>query len=143
MPTWLKVILIIVAVFIALIVGGGYIGYRWILSHQGEIRKQAAQVRADADEFARGKDANACIAEAFARVDRCDGIMCEARTKLFLSDCLEKTGVTPDICAAVPRRGQIIDSARWAVAECARRGRGEDQRCTRLIVELQEQCWKR
>jgi hypothetical protein len=141
MPTWLKVILIIVAIFIALLVGAGFIGYQWIESHKGEIEASAKAVRADATQFSQGKDAEACIAEALNRVDRCDGIMCEVKTKLFLDICTEKTGVPAQVCATIPKRTDFIDSAKWALAECARRGRANDQRCTRLVPVLQERCY--
>ena len=140
MPTWLKVILIIVAVLVLLIVGAGYVGYRWIRSHKGEFEAQAAQVRKDATAFAEGKDVDACVDETLARVARCDGIICEAKTKLFLSICLEKTGVPREVCAAIPKRTEFVATAKWALAECARRGRPNDQRCTRMIPALQERC---
>ncbi len=140
MPTWLKVILIIVGIIALLVFAAGYVGYRWIASHKGEIEASAAAVRADATAFAQGKDADACVQETLVRVDRCDGIICEAKTKLFLTICLEKTKVPPEVCAGIPKRTDFMDSAKWVLAECARRGRPNDQRCTRMITALQERC---
>ena len=140
MPTWLKVILIVVAAMVAILFAAGYVGYRWIASHKGEFEAQAAQVRTDATAFSQGKDANACIEETLTRADRCDGIICEAKTKLFLGVCLEKTGVPAEVCTTLPKRTDFMASAKWALAECARRGRPNDQRCTRMITALQEQC---
>ena len=140
MPTWLKVILIIVAMIAALLCDAGYLGYRWLQSHKVELETQAAHVRADATAFAQGKDVDDCVAETLERVDRCDGIICEAKTKLFLTICLEKTNVPRDTCATLPKRTEFMASATWALAECARRGRPNDQRCTRMITALQERC---
>src|SRR5262249_24351088 len=143
MPTWLKVIMIIVLVLILIVVALGFIGYRWVQSHKGEFEAQGAAMRADAAQFAQGKDAGACVTEALSAVDRCDGITCEAKTKLFLGYCLQKTGTPPDFCAGVPKRTEFIASAKWAIAECARRGHANDQRCTRIILAVQEECEKR
>ena len=140
MPTWLKVILILLAALAVVVAGLGYAGYRWLDSHKGELRQQGLQVRKEAEEFARGKDAEQCIAESLARLDRCDGIVCDVRTKLFLNTCLQKTGIPPNVCATLPKRTEFITSAKWAMEECARRGRSNDQRCARIIATLQERC---
>ena len=41
MPTWLKVILIILAVLAVLIAGAGFIGYRWVKAHAGELDRKS------------------------------------------------------------------------------------------------------
>jgi len=140
MPTWLKVILIILAVLFLGFATVAFLGYRWMKSHAGELRADAAKIKSEATEFARGKDANACVAESFARLDRCDGIVCEVKTKIFLQNCLEVATVPDDLCASVPHRGEIIATAKWTLAECARRGRPNDQRCGRVIGALQDYC---
>jgi len=143
MPTWLKVILIILAVLAALVVGAGYIGYRWVQSHAGELKARGDKIKAEAAAFGKDKAPDACVDETFARLDRCDGILCEATTKIFLSRCVAASNVPGDFCASIPRRDHFIDSAKWALAECARRGRANDQRCTRVIGGLQDYCEKR
>ena len=143
MPTWLKVILIILAVLAALVVGAGFIGYRWVQSHAGELKARGDKIKAEAAAFGKEKAPDACVDETFARLDRCDGLICEATTKIFLSRCVAASNVPDGFCASIPNRGEIIDSAKWALAECARRGRGNDQRCTRIIGGLQDYCEKR
>jgi hypothetical protein len=128
---------------VAVVAGFAYVGYRWIESHQGELHQQAEQVRKEATEFAQGRDAEQCIAESLARLDRCDGIICDVRTKVFLGFCLDKTGIPANVCATIPKRGDFSASAKWSIDECARRGRARDQRCMRIIATLQEQCEKR
>jgi hypothetical protein len=38
------------------------------------------------------------------------------------------------------KRTDFMTSAKWVLAECARRGHPNDQRCSRVIVALQEEC---
>lgn len=143
MPTWLKVILMVLVALVAIVAGLGYIGFRWVQSHKGELQQQAAQVKKEATDFAEGKDWEQCITESLARIDRCDGLVCEVRTKVFLSFCLEKTGVPAEVCAATPKRTDFFESAKWAMRECARRGHANDQRCSRMLQTVQERCEKR
>src|ERR1051325_1134707 len=143
MPTWLKVILIVLAVLAALVAGAGFIGYRWVKAHAGELKAQGDKIKADAAAFGKDKTPDACVDETFARLDRCDGIICQTTTKIFLSRCVAASNVPENFCASIPRRDQFIDSAKWALAECARRGRSNDQLCTRFIGGLQDYCEKR
>jgi len=140
MPTWAKVVLIVVSVLFLFVVVIGALGYRWAKTHAGELKDDAVKIKAEATEFARGKDANACVAETFARLDRCEGIICEVKSKLFLQACIAASAVPPDFCAPIPKRGEIIATAQWTLAECGRRGRPNDQRCTRVIGALQDYC---
>ena len=143
MPTWLKVILIIVAVLVVLVAAGGYLGYRWIQTHAGELKAQGEKLKAEAAAFAKDKTPEACIDETFARLSRCDGIICQATTKIFLSRCVAASNVPEGFCASIPQRDHFIDSARWALAECTRRGHRNDQRCTSVIGGLQDYCERR
>jgi hypothetical protein len=143
MPTWLKVILIILVIGIALVAGAVFVGVRWFRAHEGELRAQGKAVIAEGQDFGRGKDAEACVAESFARLKRCDGFICEAKTKIFLQHCVSTANIPPSFCDGVPKRSEILASARWALDECARRGLPNHQPCTRLVGALQEACEKR
>ena len=143
MPTWLKVTLMIIMAFVLLLAGTLFFVYRWVEAHTGEYQGQGAALLADAAQFSQGKDANACVTEALSRAERCDSTLCEARAKVFLGLCLSKTGTPPDFCAGVPKRTYFFESGEWPKAECARRGHPNDQRCARVILAVQEECWRR
>lgn len=143
MPTWLKVILIILGIGIALAALAVFLGVRWFRAHEGELREQGRAVIAEGQAFGRGKDAEACVAESFARLKRCDGFICQAKTKVFLQHCVSAANIPPEFCAGVPKRSEILASATWALEECARRGLANDRPCTRLVGALQEVCEKR
>ena len=143
MPTWLKVILIILFIGIAVVALAVFLGVRWLRSHEGELRDQGRAVITEAQDFGRGKDAEACVTEAFARLKRCDGFICEAKTRVFLQQCVSTANVPPAFCNGVPKRSEILATATWALEECARRGLPNDRPCTRLVGGLQEACEKR
>jgi hypothetical protein len=143
MPTWLKVILIILFIGIAAVALAVFFGMRWLRSHEGELRDQGRAVFAEAEAFGRGKDAEACVSESLARLRRCDGFICEAKTKIFLGQCVKSSNVPPGFCDGIPKRSEILPSVTWALNECARRGLANDRPCTRLIGALQEACEKR
>lgn len=140
MPTWVKVVLILLLVLILGVATCTFVGYRWIKSHSGELLADAKKTKAEATEFGRGRDANACVDETFARLKQCGGIVCEVKGRVFLQDCLAVAERPADFCAAVPKRGEIMATAQWTLAECARRGRANDQQCTRVIIGIQDVC---
>jgi len=140
MPTWLKVLLIVFMMGVVLVAVAIYLGVRWLREHEGELREKGRAVVTEAENFGRGKDANACVDEAFARLHRCDGFICEAKTKIFLENCIRVSNVPAGFCDNVPKRSEILASAKWALEECARRGMANDQPCTRLIGTVQEGC---
>jgi hypothetical protein len=140
MPTWAKVLLIL---FVGGIICAGvavYFGIRWARREFHQIRNDGPRLVREAQDFGRGKDGEACVVESLTRLDRCDGFICEAKTKMFLTTCLTTANVTADFCKDVPRHGEIMKTATWAQAECSRRGASDQQRCTRLITGLQDRC---
>jgi len=142
MPTWLKILLAIFVLFIALIAAAIFFGYRWMRDHRGEIREGAQKSIAQAREFGRDKDANACVAEALNRGDKCGafGMMCEVRTGLFMKNCIDVAAGPPDFCKNVPKMTNILATVGWAKNECARRGHPNEQRCARLLQTVQRVC---
>ncbi len=144
MPVWLKILLIIFLVGVLLLVAAVYIGYRWIRSHEGELRDMGEDATREAQEFGRGKDADACIVETLTRGDRCGPVdlFCEVKAKIFLENCLQVATVPADFCATVPKQTNIMGSVKWQMSECGRRGHANEQRCTRLLAAVQERCEK-
>ena len=140
MPTWVKVVLIIVVVGFIVLVAGIVIAARWMKSQGAVLKEQGEAVMAEAEAFGKGKDGEACMAEALNRLKTADGFLGEAKTKIFLQHCLSAATVAPETCAGVPSPTEILKSASWTLDECAKRGWANDQRCTRLIGALQVHC---
>jgi hypothetical protein len=64
MPTWLKVVLGIVAALFLILAALAFLGYRWVKTHASDLKADAAKIKAEAAAFARDKDADACIGES-------------------------------------------------------------------------------
>ncbi|HUR81607.1 MAG TPA: hypothetical protein VM733_12630 [Thermoanaerobaculia bacterium] len=140
MATWVRVLLIAIAAGFVVLVAGIIFAARWVRQRGEALKPEGAQVSAEARAFGEGKDAGACVAESMRRLQSARGFMGEARVRVFLRSCLEAATVTPEACAGVPKREEILKTVRWSMDECARRGRPKDQRCTRILGELQERC---
>jgi hypothetical protein len=140
MPTWAKVLLIVLVAGILCTGVAVFLGIRWARRGIRQIRQDGPRLVAEAQDFGRGKDGEACVAESLSRLGRCDGFICEAKTKLFLANCLSTATIPSEFCKDVPRHGEILKTATWAQTECSRRGFSDVQRCTRVIIAIQEHC---
>ncbi len=143
MPTWLKVLLIVFAILAVLLAVGVFLGIRWFQSQRGQLHEQGQQLMAEAREFGRGKEAKACMSEAFTRLRACDGFICEAKVNVFLKTCLDVAEVPPGFCDGVPRRDEIMATARWTIDQCTKYDLAGHQPCNRLMRAVQEHCHPR
>ena len=136
----MKVVLIVVLVGFVLVVAGVVVAARWIKRQGTVLKTEGEAVMAEARKFGEGKDGEACIAESLNRLKTASGLMGEAKVKIFLQTCLSTATVSPKTCEGIPKPSEIMKSAQWALDECARRGRPNDQRCTRVINAIQVHC---
>jgi hypothetical protein len=140
MPTWVKVVLIVVLVGFVVLVAGVVIAARWVKSRAGSLKEEARVVMAEAEAFGKGKDGEACVVEALTRLKTAPGFIGQAKVKVFLQHCLSTATVAPEMCEGVPLATDLIDSARWTLDECAKRGWPNNQPCTQLIGAVQIHC---
>ena len=138
MPTWLKVTIILIALFFALLVATIYMGYRAAM-RLGEDAKTTGD---EATAFAQGKESPACVDEAVARAVKCNkgDAFCLMRAQMFMMECLDHAKMPPDFCASVPAHNGFQIRNRWAADECARRGHPDDARCNQMLQTLQLHC---
>ncbi|HKR67057.1 MAG TPA: hypothetical protein VJZ00_25245 [Thermoanaerobaculia bacterium] len=140
MPTWAKVLIVLV---VAAILCGGvalYFGIRWARREVRQLHNEGPSIVAEGNEFGRRKDGNACVAEGITRLNRCDGFICETKVRIFLNSCLQTATVAPEFCKDVPRVTEIMKTASWGPAECKRRGAKDMTRCARVLGAIQEYC---
>jgi hypothetical protein len=140
MPTWVKVVLVIVVVGFLAIVAGVIVAARWVRSQGASLQEQGKALAEDAEAFGRDKEPEACVAESLTRLKACPGFICEAKIKIFLTACLQAANDKTELCTGVPPPTEIMESARWQIAECDRRGWGNSQRCTRTVSTVQMHC---
>jgi hypothetical protein len=112
MPTWLKVLLIVLAVIVLGLGALGAIGwgiYTW-------WQKEGSGLIATIDEgkaFGADKDRTACVNEAVARIKREGGFTGAVKVRLFFDECLKAAKPVPGFCDNVPAPSSILKSATW------------------------------
>ena len=140
MPTWAKVVMLVVLVAFAAMVVGIIAGARWMKRQTATLRKETQVAMEDGRRFGGDHDAEACVVESLSRLKACDSLLCEPSVKLFMGSCLDRAKPTSGLCDGVPKQSELMASPRWQYAECDRRGWGLSERCTRVITTLQNHC---
>lgn len=140
MPKWLKVVLGILAVLVltcGLFVAGGMY---WFNSNKDKLKDLGDRAMNEGKAFGRTSDADGCVEEALKRLDAKSGLMDQVEHKVFLKACLGEAPPSAGLCDGVPRKGEIMKSATWALDECTRRKHAGNQDCGRVLQELQDAC---
>jgi hypothetical protein len=140
MQTWLKIVLVIVAVGVVVVVGIVAAGYLWWRSNAEEMRERAEVVKVEGREYGSSSTPTGCLDEALLRLDGDSGIMHEAMTRAFFSSCLGAAPEDPAFCRGVPPPTEIMATVNWSLSTCAGLRRPQDQSCARLVREIQEHC---
>jgi hypothetical protein len=104
-----------------------------------ELRARGKAAVHEGIAFAKGRDAEACLAEATRRLEGISWLG-EAENKSFLASCLRTARPDAALCADLPPRSDAHASARWARALCNARHVKETEPCVRLIGALQRAC---
>jgi hypothetical protein len=115
----------------------------WFSANKDRLIAEGKSANEEAATFAASHDQSACVDEGLRKVMPCDGIMCEATTKVFTEHCITQATPTPGFCDGVPAMGEIMNTSRWVVAECQRRGKPNNQRCQRLVQAVPEACHRK
>jgi hypothetical protein len=140
MPTWLKVILAIIFVFLALFIVGGFLTYRWVRANKGKLMAAGKEMQAEGSTFGQGKDGAQCVDEALRRLHADPGLTGQIKVRIFTQGCLSTASPSAELCAGAPRPSEIIASANWAVQQCKKRNVQEDQACSSIMQEVQRHC---
>jgi hypothetical protein len=140
MPAWLKIILIVIGVFVLLMIGFGVTMFLYFNQHKEEWMKASSAAKQEGQAYGEGKDANQCVDESVRRLGTCAGLQCEVVTRIFMQNCFTKAAPSPQLCTGIPKRSEILRSAKWSLEECGRRGLSGNQPCGRLMQEVQRYC---
>jgi hypothetical protein len=138
MPTLLKVLLVIGIVVVIGIIAVVAAGYYFYKNHGQELMSSVQREQQEGAAAGKGQPAESCIKPAIERAKKCDGVICQARTQVFLTTCVGSSVDPQAVCAKVPEG--ILERGRWAGEECVRRGYPNDQACIQLINALAGGC---
>ena len=140
MPAWLKILLIIGGLIVALVivtVVAGVIIARKYGPQLVEVGKKSIE---EGEEFGRGTDNEGCLNEAVARNRRVGGFGDAVKNTLFLPACLEASRPTPGFCDGVPRPFEFVRGAQWQLQQCRRYGLRPEQQCAQIFQQVQQFC---
>ena len=135
MPTWLKVLLIILGVIVLAIAATALGGYFW-WQNQGEALMVTI---AEADKFGADKNRPVCMDEAVVRIKRGDGFTEAVKVRLFLKHCLKAAQPVAGFCVTVPAKREIVKSMSWQQEQSQKYGLKQMYE-QGLLAELQDFC---
>jgi hypothetical protein len=143
MPTWVKVVLIIVIVVgvlgIAAVVAGLLVARRY----GPELIQENKQAMDEGQEYGRRTDDVGCLNEAVARQARVTGFRDMLKNNFFTRSCLEVARPTPGFCEGVPRRLEFMKGVAWQAQQCKRYGLGPETQCSQFFQQIQQFCEER
>jgi hypothetical protein len=139
MSTIVKVLVTILAI---LLLFGGLIAagsWFWWSNYGEDFLQQTISAQNDGEEFGKRADNQACVTEAFAQIEKCDGVSCEVSVNVFLSSCLPESRPSPGFCDDVPSMTDFVATAKWRMASCLEEFRAMES-CQQIHGTIQEYC---
>lgn len=140
MPTWLKVILIILVVGVLLFAGVAGTGYYLWKKHGPGLVANVEQGTKDGRDFGAQTDNQGCVDEGVSRHRGAAGFTDLMKSGIFLRSCLEASRPTPNFCDAVPGPLEFTKTIQWRKAQCAKYGMTEAQQCGQFFQQVQQYC---
>ena len=135
MPSWLKILLIVLGV-IVVVIGGLSLGiYVWWQNQGAALMSSIGE----GTTFGRNKDRTACVDEAVVRIKKEGGFTGAVKIQLFLGECLKAARPVPGFCDDVPAQGEILKTVTW-IQELSRKYALSGTYETGLLSEIQKIC---
>ena len=143
MPTWLKIVLVIVGLFVVLAIVS-VIGLFYVAKKYGPGLMEAGKHSMDeGKEYGRRTDNEGCVNESAARHAHASGISDMISNGIFMRACLDASRPTPGFCDDVPARFEFMKSARWQLDQCKHYGLSTESQCGQLFQQVQQFCEER
>lgn len=143
MPTWAKVILVLVLVGIlavASLIGiGVYVWKQRGPQFVADIKEGDREGR----EFGEGTDNQECVDEGARRHRRGEGFGDFLKSGIFLQSCLQASRETPGFCEGVPGPLEFTKTIQWRREQCQKYGLTEAQQCGNFFQQVQQFCERR
>jgi hypothetical protein len=99
----------------------------WWKANQVRLKALGARAKQAGTTFGQEADAERCVTEALARLDAKSGFMSQIEQQVFLRACLTVASRPAGFCDRVPKEDELVRTATWGIAECARRNHKDDQ----------------
>ena len=139
MPTWVKVLLVAVALLVLLSLAAVWFGAYFWREHGRGFVESTQKTIAEGTEYGKHTDSQGCLDEGLARHTRAGGLGELIRTNAFLRACLDASRPVPGFCD-VPRQTEFIKSAQWKQQQCQKHGLSMEKQCVQLFAQVQQHC---
>ena len=143
MPGWLKALIAVAVVFVALVIGALVVAGFWWSQNKDKLMARAKEVVTEARDFGANTDNQGCVDESISRYKKEPGISSGISTGIFMRFCLENSRPTPGFCDNVPRPTEFVRTARWRIEQCNKVDLAKDNNCQNLFAPIQQFCEER
>jgi hypothetical protein len=143
MPTWAKVMIVIVVVVMVLGIAAVVASFLIVRRYGPELVQENKQAMTEGQEYGRRTDDVGCLNEAVARQAHITGFRDMLKNNFFMRSCLEVARPTPGFCEGVPGRLEFTKSIGWQAQQCKRYGLGPEQQCSQFFQQVQQYCEER
>jgi len=140
MPTWLKVLLIILLIGILLVVGVIAAAGFWFYRNKDALVAKTKAIAEDARSFGENSDNQGCVNETISRYKADPGFTSAISNSIFMRICLDKSRDTAGFCDDVPKPREFMKSAQWKKDQCQRADLERDTHCQNLFTPIQQFC---
>jgi hypothetical protein len=140
MPTWAKVLLILTGVALVLIVGGGFLGYRWLTRTYENLERGAERATATGEALGRAGTLETCVEELVRRSARSESPMALMAATPFAWGCLEAAPYDGRFCSEVPDVQNERALLAWANDRCGRYGAPGNEICRAALTPVASFC---
>ncbi|MEK6336933.1 MAG: hypothetical protein AABM67_18575 [Acidobacteriota bacterium] len=140
MPGWLKALIAVAVIFVALVIGALIVAGFWWAQNKDKLMARAKQVVSEAQEFGANADNQGCVDESLSRYKKEPGFTTVISNSIFMRTCLEKSRPTPGFCSEVPKQTEFVKTAQWRIEQCNKADLSKDSNCQNLFSPVQEFC---
>src|SRR5260370_6123524 len=125
-----------------MLLAAGIVGVAWFVNaHKDELVAKGKALRSDGENAGKGFDEPRCVDESLSRYRINGGMMGGIKTTVWLGGCLETSQISDGFCADVPREAELMQSAKWRVAQCRPHGLAGDFTPASILAEVQKNCY--
>lgn len=139
MPTWVKFLLVAVALLVLLSLAAVWFGVYFWREHGRGFVESTQKTVAEGTEYGRHTDSQGCLDEGLARHTRAEGFGELLKTNAFLRACLDASRPVQGFCD-VPRQRELVKSAQWQQQQCQKHGLLMEKQCGLLFAQVQQHC---
>jgi hypothetical protein len=140
MPTWAKVLIIILVIGLLLVVGVVGAGVYWWSNNKDALIAKGKAVISEGQEAGKTTDNQGCVDLAVKRYKTEPGFSNGVGTSVFLQSCLQASAPTENFCSEVPASTEFMKTAEWQLQQCRNVDLGSDQYCRQLFATVQRFC---